>query len=210
MIGILLALQVNNWNERNKQRNEEHKLLKEMRASLVKDRKDIISNIEEHESAEKSCDIIMRFLSEDLPYQDSLKVHFSSALNTTRFEHTSGPYETLKIKGPDLIDNDSLRIKLSEYFDARVDYQYDLQQRSLQSFDAAKERQFELFKDFCICLKGMEPVNYEQLKTNQYYRSWLNYTAGERYWEAQNFHRLKGITEDLIRSIDREINGVTD
>ena len=66
MIGILLAMQVNNWNEQNKQRKEEHKLLKEMRAALIEDQNDIISNILEHKSAAASCEILRRLIKEDI------------------------------------------------------------------------------------------------------------------------------------------------
>jgi hypothetical protein len=42
MIGILLALHVNNWNENKKLEKAEIKLLKEMRAALIEDQNDII------------------------------------------------------------------------------------------------------------------------------------------------------------------------
>ena len=37
VIGILIALQINNWNEKSKLKNEEIKLLKEMRSALISD-----------------------------------------------------------------------------------------------------------------------------------------------------------------------------
>ncbi len=180
VVGILIALQVNNWNENRKLKNAEIRLLKEMRAALLKDQDDIISNIAEHEFAAHSCSIILDAIEEDRPYHDSLRVYFASALNTTRFVHTSGPYETLKIKGPDLVENDSLRLKLSEYYDTHVDYQFDLQRSSLESFNNALEKQFELFKNFfSVPGQGIEPVDFEQLKRNNYYQSWLQYTRVE-------------------------------
>ena len=46
MIGILLALQVNNWNERRKTNNLEIQLLKEIKAGLTTDLQDIAYNIQ--------------------------------------------------------------------------------------------------------------------------------------------------------------------
>jgi len=127
-------------------------------------------------------------------------------LNTTRFVHTSGPYETLKIKGPDLIKNDDLRLKLSEYYDKLVGYQFDLQKSSLESFDKAKERQFELFVNLSLSEGlGMEPLDFEELKQSLYYKSWLNYTYGERRWEVRNFEVLKEKNEQLVDLIELEI-----
>lgn len=207
VIGILLALQINNWNEQRKLRSEEVKLLKEIRAALASDHEDILSNIDEHESALRSCLIISEILSEGLPYHDSLDFHFGNALNTTRFSHTSSPYETLKTKGPDLIENDSLRLLLNEYFDRWVGYQFDLQQLSLQGFELAKERQFELFDGFHLNNDGgIKPVDFKLLNENQYYKSWLDYTIDCRRWEAKMFHGLKKKNQHLQRIIDSEVN----
>ena len=185
-------------------KNEELKLLKEMKAALLSDKADIISNIDEHSSAAKSCAILLKTFSEKLPYHDSLDFHFANALNTTKFSHTSSPYETLKIKGPDLIENDSLRLLLNNYYDDRVGYQFDLQNSTQRSFEAAKERQFELFISLRFWDK-MKPVNYNQLIENNYYRSWLTYTLGERSWETKQFQNLNLLIDDLIALISGEI-----
>ncbi|MCJ7466568.1 MAG: DUF6090 family protein [Maribacter sp.] len=204
VIGILIALTINNWNEKRKLKGEEIKLLKEMKSALISDKEDIISNIEEHLSAARSCAIILECIVNKLPYNDSLDFHFANSLNTTRFSHTSGSYETLKIKGPDLIENDSLRILLGDYYDKWVGYQFDLQNSSLQNFNSAKERQFELFKSGRFWDK-IEPIDYDLLVKNNYYKSWLTFTLGERQWEAENFQNLNIKIEKLLELIDNEI-----
>ncbi|PTM01874.1 MAG: hypothetical protein DA407_15585 [Bacteroidetes bacterium] len=204
VIGILIALQINNWNEKSKLKIEEIKLLKEMRSALISDKEDVISNISEHSSAAKSCSILINHISNKLPYNDSLDFHFANALNTTRFNHTSSPYETLKIKGPDLVENDSLRVMLGEYYDKWIGYQFDLQKSSLESFNLAKERQFELFKSGRFWNK-IAPIDYDQLIKNNYYYSWLTYTLGQRQWEGQMFKGLNEKNEQLIKLIDKEV-----
>ena len=204
VIGILIALQLNNWNERRNLKTEEVKLLKEMKAALLSDKDDIISNIGEHASAAKSCAILIKTISDRLPYNDSLDFHFANALNTTKFGHTSSSYETLKIKGPDLIENDSLRLLLNDYYDNRVGYQFDLQNSTQRGFEAAKERQFELFTSLRFWDK-MKPVNYNELVENNYYKSWLTYTLGERDWETGQFKKLNKKIDTLIKLLDGEI-----
>ncbi len=205
VIGILIALTINNWNEKRKLKTEEIKLLKEMKSALESDKEDIISNISEHLSAAQSCHIIIHFVENHLLYHDSLDFHFANALNTTRFGHTSGPYETLKVKGPDLIENDSLRILLGEYYDKLVGYQFELQKSSLQDFNTAKERQFELFK-FGNSLNKIKPVDYNLLTDNIYYFSWLNFTLNARKWEAKNFQILNKKNAKLTDLLDFEIS----
>lgn len=204
VIGILIALQINNWNEKRKLTLEETKLLKELKIALMSDHEDIISNIKEHASAANSCTILLEHISQQLPYHDSLDFHFANALNTTRFSHTSSPYETLKIKGPDLIENDSLRGMLGDYYDKWVGYQFELQTSSLQDFNSAKERQFEYFQSMHLW-KKIKPVDYSWLATSPYYKSWLSYTEMTRKWEAENFRRLQKKNEQLLNLINREI-----
>lgn len=204
VIGILIALQINNWNEEQKLKSEETKILRELQSALIGDLSDINSNIAEHTSAHRSCLLISKALTEGLPYHDSLKFYFGDALNTTRFGHRPGPYETLKTKGADLVSNDSLRLLLSEYYDRWVSYQFDLQELSLENFAQAKERQFELFKRFDT-YQGIEPVDYEALRENQYYISWLDYTMDIRNWEGKNFRDLKVRNEKLLQLIDTEL-----
>jgi Family of unknown function (DUF6090) len=204
VIGILIALQINNWNEKRKLNIEEIKLLTEMKMALISDQEDIISNIKEHSSAANSCVLLLEHFSKQLPYNDTLDFHFANALNTTRFSHTSSPYETLKIKGPDLIENDLLRGLLGDYYDKWVGYQFELQRSSLQDFDSAKERQFELFQSMRLWDK-IKPVDYATLAKSTYYSSWLSYTASTRKWEAENFRRLQKKTEQLLTLIESEI-----
>lgn len=204
VIGILIALQINNWNETRKLKNEEIKILKELKSALISDKDDIISNINEHSFAAKSCSVLLEYISNKLSYNDSLSFHFANALNTTRFSHTSSPYETLKIKGPDLIENDSLRVMLGDYYDKWVGYQFELQKSSLQEFNLAKEKQFELFKSMRFWDK-MEPVDYESLIENEYYYSWLTYTEGSRKWETENFQNLFKKNMVLLKLVEDEI-----
>jgi hypothetical protein len=204
VIGILIALSINNWNEKNKLKIEEIKILKEMKSALISDKVDIISNIDEHVSSANSCSILLEHISNKLPYNDSLDFHFANALNTTRFSHTSSPYETLKIKGPDLIENDSLRVMLGDYYDKLVGYQFDLQEMSTQNFNSAKERQFELFRSMSFWSE-MKPINYDLLIENNYYFSWLTFTFGARDWEAERFIVLSKKNEQLLNLIDKEL-----
>ncbi len=204
VLGILIALSLNNWNEKRSLKNEEIKLLKEMRSALLSDKADIISNIGEHSSAAKSCAILIRVISDKLPYNDSLDFHFANALNSTKFGHTSSPYETLKVKGPDLIENDSLRLLLNDYYDNRVGYQFGLQNSAQRAFEAARERQFELFTSLRYWDK-MKPVNYNGLLENKYYKSWLTFTHGEREWESGQFKNLNAKVDALLTLLEDEI-----
>ena len=80
VIGILVALQVNNWNETRKSQNFEKKLLIELQRTISDDFHDISISVRGNERAQRSSQIILEHIDQDLPYDDSLALHFETAL----------------------------------------------------------------------------------------------------------------------------------
>lgn len=117
VIGILIALQINNWNEANKNKVFEVKMLKEVTKVLQADK----ANFEEHISAYTE-------LIETVTYFKSLSQNGNTFNDTMRqtlwklnigryFQFNRGPYDALKSSGIDRISNDSLRNHLINFFD---------------------------------------------------------------------------------------------
>ncbi len=67
MIGILLALQVNNWNEKRKIKIKETKILKELRSDLAQNIDDIEENILFLKDSQKSNEIILYHIENKIP-----------------------------------------------------------------------------------------------------------------------------------------------
>ena len=110
MIGILLALQVNNWNEFQKDR----KIEKEALVSLVENMKLNINQtehkIERIQSANKSGQIIFAAIKNSNHTVDTLGKHFHEALlNHANLLLTIGAYEALKNIGFEIIRNEILK-----------------------------------------------------------------------------------------------------
>ena len=59
VIGISIALQINNWNENRKENNIENKILAEISNGLRQDLIDIKDNMNAHRAGIKACDISM-------------------------------------------------------------------------------------------------------------------------------------------------------
>ncbi|MDX1667302.1 MAG: DUF6090 family protein [Saprospiraceae bacterium] len=95
VIGILLALQVNNWNQEAQERKREHKLLSQLEVDLKKCLVDVNGNILIHDKIYQSAHILMDHLDSDLPYHDSLAKHFSSAFLWSRTGLNEGAYELI-------------------------------------------------------------------------------------------------------------------
>ena len=79
VIGILIALSINNWNEDRKERELEKELLVEL-LTTVKTNQGLLSRgLERWQSTTEAIDLIMHVLDHQLPYADSLAVYFAEA-----------------------------------------------------------------------------------------------------------------------------------
>ena len=119
VLGILIALQVSNWNERNKKTKSEVVYLKEIRKSLLIDlENEIIPCIENHKNSLKA-DSILRinfYESTNQISQDSIFALFSTIFDNWDLILNTVAYDNIKSIGIDLISNDTLRIIISNLY----------------------------------------------------------------------------------------------
>jgi len=117
VIGILIALQINNWNQQRKQRQLELIALAEVRDDLINSLWDINDNLEFMQDWLESAWKIKRLLSTSEAFPDSLG---SDLLHMTRdeflFTH-SKTYSALKAAGFKVIQNDQIRSKLDRLYE---------------------------------------------------------------------------------------------
>ena len=118
VIGILIALQINNWNEIRKLQNEELNLLLEVKSNLEVTlnnfKNDTIGNLNIIYQFEK----IERYITEDLHYNSELDTAFAQLRNWMSPYPISTAYTTLKTKGLDIISNVSLRKKIVNMYES--------------------------------------------------------------------------------------------
>ena len=116
VIGILIALQINNWNEARKNKTFETEILTQVQANLIKDKltlQDISSNFQK---AINSSNKILKsnWSRED---KDSLQFWLANVIMFDRFQPLTNAYEVLKSKGLDQVKNKQLRFLLGSYYD---------------------------------------------------------------------------------------------
>ena len=119
MVGILLALQVNNWNELRIQRQKEIVNLLELKKGLESDLiTEFIPGIDYYnrkENAANKIKIIYNY-TETIPNDSLLKYFRISFSGEWNFIFNVATFENLKSTGIDIISNDSLRTKISSLF----------------------------------------------------------------------------------------------
>ncbi len=137
MVGILLALQVNNWNDDRKDGAKEVRILREMRENLDSDLKDCRYNIVRNGQLLLGNQAVLKHLTERTPLHDSLRVHYGSIFGNTTLTANTSAYDNLKSIGFNLIRNDSLRQMVTTLYSERYTYLRNLE------FEADGKLQFD-------------------------------------------------------------------
>jgi len=116
VIGILIALGIDGWNEDRKERMLEQEILVQIRENLNKDRKALSGIIANANRAVYASEKVIE-LYEKNQTSDSLKYWLGNIVQFDRFLPLTNAYEVLKSKGLDLVSNKELRFKLGTYYD---------------------------------------------------------------------------------------------
>ncbi len=228
VIGILLALQINNFNEQKKQKVKEIELLSNLNRTIETDLKSIIYFKSELNESQKSISIILEHLINDLPYSDSLKFHFASISHVPQIKLNSSVFESLKSESLTLISNRALRQDLIMFYGDIVTTQQERnsEHRHLiyesftnllitrfdefwksNAFDLMEDPEFEDYTFQNEPLQGeMTPIDYEALKNDQEFLFYLKSLKNVNFWllEFQNFSVETSIRE-LIKDISMEL-----
>ena len=116
VIGILIALQINNWNEARKSSVFEEEILTQVHANLIKDKLTLEEISSNFQKAINSSNKILEstWSAQD---KDSLKYWLADVIQFDRFQPLTNAYEVLKSKGLDQVKNKELRFLLGTYYD---------------------------------------------------------------------------------------------
>ena len=221
VLGILIALSINNWNEKEKLKVEEVKFLKNFKQSLIADIEFNNFRFEKYELTKESISILLNHIEQDLPYQDSLKYHFGRITNTWTPKINTEVFEALKSKDLNLISNDDLRDKLISYYswsnnvlDAQINtYVQRIEDASSTIFNTrfnalwnGNYQKYRVTKNFDDLKLEMIPNNYNELKKDEVFIYFLRSLKNQFYWDIEVIqNEINPKITDLIDSIDSQL-----
>ena len=122
VVGILIALQVNNWNQSKNLKDTEIKLLQELKKDLVETKLDLLSDIKKAHRELKRTDSIYQSIIENRRKKNILPVQISMVFLYDRADlyPKKSAYESLKAYGINLVSNDSLRKHITDFFELHL------------------------------------------------------------------------------------------
>ena len=216
VIGILIALQINNWNEDRKAKTKELALLKDFKVGLEFDILQMDSITVQYQIAKNSINTILLHLEEDLPFSDSLNSEF---FNTTLiFDSgglTTGPYETLKSNGLDVISKKEIRDLIITIYDEHNPWMEEWEKRYIDLIFSAQKNIYNTrfldfwngdYKDHNI-VGTMQPTDYEALKNDYEYKYLLRSQVNLIGWLINKpVETTKLESKKLLNLIENELS----
>ncbi len=207
MIGILLALQVNNWNEERILENQELDLLTDIKISLIANHAVFSENIVFNQMLIVQYEKIEKHIDLDLAYSPEL----DSAFGVLEFWSTpyisSSAYKTLESIGLGLVKNKKLRKDIVEMFEVELrsiiqDYENGEWQLSETVIPLCAKHIRRLHTESTSLAR---PNDFEALKRNEEFRNTLSMILRQRKRGQEFYEDLMRKIEGLIADIEEEI-----
>jgi uncharacterized membrane-anchored protein YhcB (DUF1043 family) len=204
VIGILIALSINNWNENLKSQAKELKIIKELKTDLISNKNRLKDKLEFFKKTKRDGKLIEQHLSNRLAYNDSLQNYFSIPLQNFSFLLTYSAYENLKSQGLDNISSDELRLNIIRLYD--------------DDFGLLKDQEFKMSNIFTntsvpltikyfrtTLTKGLVPNDYQELLNTSEFTNLVSQMAfASGVYEYMSKNTIIEI-DKLLEDIESEI-----
>ena len=221
VIGILIALQVNNWNNNKQLEEVQIKYLIEIVNNLKTDLNDIRFNKKFNETRLSSCKVVLENLKNDAVYSDTLDVYYGSLLYTTRSVVNYSAYETLKFKGLEIITNDNLRKEITKLYsfhyqnviDFEIQDDHALQFQVviptiLKRIEFRKDEDEDEDEDARAGQQLGKPINFKTLKNDIEFKNAIVLNEDIRSYMLDDYRQLEKNVLKCIKLINNELENL--
>ena len=201
VIGFLIALSINNWNEYKKERAKERNVLEDIINNLNRNNELIRNSLMTIKEIDNSSDIVISVIRNKKSYSDTLSSHFfeSTRSGGLLFPLSTEGYESLKNTGFDIIQSGSLKNKILELFE--ISYK---RIKEKAQWTNARGNEFDNY--IFTIFKGEQPnilvpLNYNQLLNDARYISLVVDMKAQRSWYIEDVLDCLSQSEELIQII---------
>jgi hypothetical protein len=204
VIGILVALQLNNWNEYKKERAVERKLLIELTENLEINAIRLNSDLQKELKSIAAINFVVGHLDNSRPYHDSLDVYFASAFFSPDIVLSASGFESIKSKGFEIVENETLRKTIMDLFDVTYANMLSETVRLEDQFWASSVLPL-IHQYFRYTEKGAKPVDYESLLKSEKFKNMLIHRKHFRELALRLKSEALHHTESTMELIENEL-----
>jgi hypothetical protein len=206
VIGILIALQINNWNENRKEDLKELALLKELKADLVFSIGEIDTVSYYNLENIKAYEQIKKYIINDSVYDNSLDNSFGQLDIWNEPYLPTMAFDAIKNKGIDLISNDSLKRHISKVYNFNLKMLLEDMGKWEWSYNQNTTQRFMVKYIRRVPGSGQaSPVNFEVLKKDDEFLNFLNILIAIRRDNVDLSKNTSTALKKLVEHIDKEL-----
>ncbi len=114
VIGILIALSINNWNENIKQSKKEYRIIREIKENIETNILIFKETVKKQKGTIHDLDLFLDAMNREHLFMDSVNISFLLIPESVSLASTG--FESLKTTGFDLISSDELRTEIIQLF----------------------------------------------------------------------------------------------
>jgi len=142
-------------------------------------------------------------MSSELPYDSSLAYHFAQIGITFLFAPDKAVFENIKGYGVNIIQNESLRLAISDYYDFAdfVEFNNNIYNLPLHFRSNNYPKYFKNYRWGHYAT----PVDYEDLKTRTDFLMALDYVTNDSGFYRGGYKRMKKRATRIIELIKEEL-----
>ena len=208
VIGILIALQLNNWNNGQKDKLAEIKYLNQINNSLKNSQLILNAHIDRNKRILKDGEILFDHLKSKKALNDRIKQLFIIIVYDQSVSLSTAAFENLKSDGLSLISNDSLKIDIINIYDQELKYIQTTFANQIENGITSIINPFYI-KNFEWDSKENQtllvPNNYDELLQNREMTNILSEVNALRIYAIIYYENTQKILSDLILKIETEI-----
>ena len=204
VIGILIALQINNWNEWRKDREKEKIILTDLADNIKINIQSLQNDIDLLQEWNHSSEIVIRVLETKLDYSDTLNQHFHLARVTKQNLFLSNiGYQAYKDEGLDILSNKTLSSEVIRLYEVTFPSSLSTNNLINESYPEWDNHNVQNFN--FISGEGLTPNNYESLFSDHYYLSWVKAYYQGRFTLIRTDLDLIKECERILQLIHKEL-----
>ena len=208
VIGILIALSINNWNENRKRQNEELFLLLDIKKNLETMQIDFTADTIYNTNCIVQYSRLENYMAKDLPYSIELDSIFGILTFWSSPYITATAYNSLQNKGLDLIKNEVLKNNIIKL------YEVDLQ-RLIKDYTAGENQLGNVVVEPYIVkkvkrlhnqsLRLARPSDFESLKKDVEFTNIQSHIIRQRKRGIEMYNEVMTDINIVMEEIDEEL-----
>lgn len=206
VIGILIALQVNNWNAKNKAKENELYLLTELESNLAEEATQISEMIDRREKAKNAIERMITYLPGQDFVVDSFEMHIAQMMTFERYFPIRNAYEISKTSGLQ-ITNKNLRSQIARYYE----FEQNKVQRSIEDIERMFINKFEPILSSTKMITGKYGVfiQFSTINDQSFIKEIYELAYGFRYNHLDSYEKIKVFKRknvQLLNAVQNELN----